>query len=141
MCPECRADAVDDTAQVHVDGPLPVPLVELLEQAADRDAGVVDHDIEAAVRVHGVADQGPHGIGVGDVDDGCRGPGPQLTSHRLGLGDVEVGDDDVAAAGDQLGGDGPPDAGSCSCHDRDAGLEAAACHGFPFSWSARASDG
>ena len=130
-------DAVDHAAQVHVDGLVPVPLVELLEQAADRDAGVVDHDIEASVR------RRPRCRGPGRARPRRRRrrrrlprpwprarrrpPGPRPGRGRRCTTWLPRATSSAAMA--------RPMPEARSGHDRDLGLETAACHGLRINWS------
>ncbi len=90
----------------------------------DGDPGVVAHEVEAAVPGDGVPDEVAHRRRVGHVEPHSGGAA-QLAGDLLGLGAVEVGDDDVAAPGGEPRGDGPADARGPARDDADPRVEVA----------------
>ncbi len=106
----CRVDAVDDPAEVDPQGEIPLSLVELLVQAPDGDAGVVDHQVQPAMTGHRLVDEVTDRCCVADVDGGCGGQRPEVQGRALRLVGVEVRDDDAAAPVDETTGDGQADA-------------------------------
>ena len=55
-----RGDAVQHALDVHVDHPVPVVDLEALERRVRHQPGVVDHDVDAPVGLHGCIDQSLH---------------------------------------------------------------------------------
>ena len=102
-----RAEAVDDTPEVHAEHPGPVGQLQLDDVAAATDPGVVAEQIDAAEAFeHGIG-QRLHRGGIADI--GRHGDDPEL-----GGGDVErlaldVGDHDLHALAREAGGHGPAD--------------------------------
>ena len=71
-----------------------------LHRAEDGDAGVGDHDVEAAVRAECRLDRGGPGGFVGDVlmeEHGIAAGRIDAGDDGLALGVIEVGDDDLGA--------------------------------------------
>ena len=62
-----RGDAVEHALDVDVDHPVPVVDLEALERRLRHQPGVVDHHVDAPVRLHGRVDQPLHLVAVGDV--------------------------------------------------------------------------
>src|SRR5690242_7012744 len=105
--------AVHHTAQVDVDDPVPVRQQQFAGLAADADAGVVHHQVQSAVPVAGLVDQGLDRAGVAYVDrHGRGGPRPalgQVTRGPFGPVLVGVGHHHRVSPGHQRGGQGLPD--------------------------------
>ncbi len=66
------ADAVEHTADVHVDHPVPFVDLVLGQGGQWHDTGVVDHDVHPAVGVCGVGDEALDVSGVGDIQPAKR---------------------------------------------------------------------
>ncbi len=85
--------------QVHLEAPFPDGIVELLDPAGGGDACVEHHGVEAAEArdgcVHGAVDDG----GVGEVARD-RNRAVELLEPAL----VDVGEDELGAAGRQVAG-------------------------------------
>jgi hypothetical protein len=62
----CR-DAIEDALDVDVDHTVPFVDLQALEQRLRHQARIVDHDIEAAMRLHGMVDQALYLIVFADV--------------------------------------------------------------------------
>src|SRR5690606_9267401 len=127
-------DAVHDALEVDVDRAVPVVERELLGQAADPDAGVVEDQVDVpVVGPHALVQVGD-GAGVGDVQVRGRrlalAERVELVGDLLGALGVDVGDHDGVAARHQGRGDRTADAGRSSGHDRDAHERSARLIGF-----------
>ena len=92
---------------------VPVRLGGLQQRLRQRQAGVVDDEVDPAEGEHRGVDRGLHGGLVGDVGrDADRDVGvADLGGRRAcALSSVEVGDDDAGALGGEPRGDGLADA-------------------------------
>ncbi len=67
-----RTDAMQHTADVHIDHPIPFIDLVLGQRRQRHDARVVDHDVHAAVGVGGGGDEPPDVGGVGDIKPAKR---------------------------------------------------------------------
>ena len=102
---------------------------ELLQRAVEADAGVANERTEWREQP-GLLDDAAGRVGVPDVEpeaEWCA----DLGGGRLGSRLVDVGDDDLIAAAEQLERDRPADASRTTGHDRRTRL----CPGFttPFA--------
>jgi hypothetical protein len=96
-------DAVDDAADVHVDDGVPLGDRQVLGLAAERDAGVVEHEVQPALALGDVGHERLDGGGVGDVErhrDRRAGPGGPGRGARRGVA-VQVGAADGDTVADQ----------------------------------------
>ena len=113
----------------HVVLEVPVGLGGLEQRLGERQAGVVDDEVDAAEGEHGRVDRGlrPASSSVTSAAT------PIATSRAADLGggglarfaQVEVGDDDAGALGGEPVGDGLADAGAGAGDERDPGRRAA----------------
>ena len=98
-------NTVEDPAQVHLDGAVPLARIHLAEGSGDHRLGaavarVVDEDVDGAAAV----ERGSHGAEVGDVERHRRGAVAALVDRRGDLGGpvgVEVVDQHGGALGRQ----------------------------------------
>jgi hypothetical protein len=101
-----RAGAVHHAPEIDVDQPLHLRLVDLVERAEQRDAGIVDDNVQRGVggngRVRKLLDLG----GLADIDpvgrDLAGASLADLGGHLLQPGLVAVGERKIAAARGQL---------------------------------------
>jgi hypothetical protein len=99
-----------------------VHLEEVLDRT-ERDAGVVDEDVDGAESLDAAVERVLHLVARRDVAaDGERGVA-KLLRRRDGARLVDVGDDDRRALGDVAPRDGPADALPCAGHQRNLPLE------------------
>ncbi len=97
---------------------------------ADIEAGVVDQDVDAAMRPRDIAEQSADILAARDIDRGGAGQSAGIgqISRRLECGfTVDVGEPDVSALDGEKARGGKADAGRRSRHQRDAPFEP--CHG------------
>ena len=100
---------------------------EPLERAAD--AGVVEHDVEAAEAVDRVVDQLLHLLGVAHVGALEGGGLAELTGELAAVLLVDVGDHHLGPLRDQQLRSRVTDAAGAARHDRDLALERSRVHG------------
>jgi len=72
-------DAVEDAFQIDIDHLIPLLELEAFEWCLRHDPGIVDHDVNSSVGMHGNVDQLLDVITAGDVgDDGRRFAAPSI---------------------------------------------------------------
>ena len=109
----CRLPGDEERALGHhVVLEVPVVLGRLEQRLGDRQAGVVDDEVDAAERQHRLGERGADLLGIGDVDGDRHGDVAvaDLGRDPLGRLGVDVGDDDARSLGGEAVGDGPADA-------------------------------
>ena len=92
--------AQEGAGEVAVHHRVPFGERVLLGLLADAHAGIVDQDVEAAMRLHGVGDQGAAGVFLQDIDRDGAGLGAgllDLLDRRGVLGGVTARHDDGGA--------------------------------------------
>ena len=95
----------------------------LVERARPAAAAVGDDRDPQRAALGGRVDRALHAVFIGDVGSDEHGPVAQLIRHRLALGLVEVGDDDVRAGRVQPPGGGRPEAAAASGDERRCSLD------------------
>ena len=118
-----RLGAVEDPVEVDAEDPLDVGPLEVDEVAGQRDAGVVDDDVDPAeLRDDGLG-VGLEGRAVGDVEAvraDLPGAGTLHEVHGLGqAGLVDVGEREKGALAGEVQGEGAADAGAGPGDDDD----------------------
>ena len=119
--------ARDEEVAGHEDAVVAVPLLErrLLDRGARRDAGVRDHDVDAAEAIDGGGEGGRDRVLARDVA-ADRQPAVAVGLDRvLGAGLVEVERDDAGARGGERVADRAADAAGAAGHERDLALQLA----------------
>ena len=112
-------------SEVHLEAPAPLLLGERLERAGRGDAGVEDDSVDPAEAAHGNADEAVDDGSVGQI----AGEGHRAIETLGGLGEavgIDVGEDQVGAAGREVEGDVPADAGRGAGDERDMARRARA---------------
>src|SRR5690606_13226704 len=113
---------------------------QVVERLVAQDAGVVDHDVDAAERVERALHDRGAALGRGDA----VGVGHRLAAERLDLADdlrgragggagpgdgtAEIVDDDTRSPGRELERVGPPEASTGSRDDRNLAVESELRH-------------
>ena len=108
-----RLGPVHHAPEVDVHEPFEVRVGHGLDRRAQRDAGVVDDEVDRAVVGHHLLGPGVDGVPIGHVEvlGGDLVPVAPALRHRLRQpGIVDVGQGDVRAAPRQLDCEGAPDA-------------------------------
>jgi hypothetical protein len=138
-----RGDSVEHALDVDVDHPVPLVDLEAFQERLRHQPGVVEHDVDAPVLLHGRVHEALHLAAVGDVGgEGERLPslGRQVVRERLeAAGAPRAQHDRRALRGEQpCGGLAQPAARARD--DDDLPFDVAA-HGPGFSLAASDEDG
>lgn len=98
LLPQDRPRSTGDelrTEQVDLDDALDVGVRHVVERTVQRDAGVVDHDVETPERVHGRGDHVSHESGIrhrASEREGVTSSCLDLGDDRFGVSELEVVD-------------------------------------------------
>ena len=119
--------------RIEIDGERGVPVVlgQVEQRAATVDAGVIDEDVDPAVRRGDIVDQLCARLSAGDVDRACLGPQaafPQASGDGVCRPFVDVTHNDVCAFGREALTDRRTDTTTAPGDDRNGVPES--CHYF-----------